>query len=202
MKNIENVTAYDGYNFKIKINDPGENFCEKLIINVPGSGANTYDNTRKWPDGKTFNYHDLFADEFCKRGIAYCSYNTRGVDMGNEEPLFADINDNEYKKYLPSNSIKDIEAIVLHLKNQNKYKNSRIFLLGGSEGTIIAPLVALNNNVRIDGLLLFGYCNENLKDTLTWQLSGNSELIYWLIFLIMTKKVISQKNTLIQINTR
>jgi pimeloyl-ACP methyl ester carboxylesterase len=94
--------------------------------------------------------------------------------------LFADINDTEYKKYLPSNSVKDIEAIVLHLKNKNKYKNSRIFLLGGSEGTIIAPLAALNNNVRIDGLLLFGYCNENLKDTLTWQLSGNSELIYWL----------------------
>jgi predicted esterase len=117
-----------------------------------------------------------------------CSYNTRGVDMGNEEPLFADINDKEYKKYLPSNSVKDIEAIVLHLKNQNKYKNSKIFLLGGSEGTIIAPLVALNNNVRIDGLLLFGYCNENLKDTLTWQLSGNSELIYWLYFFDYDKK--------------
>lgn len=52
-------------------------------------------------------------------------------------------------------------------------------MLGWSEGTIIAPLAALNTKTRIHALLLAGYCNENLRDTLTWQLSGNTVFMLW-----------------------
>ncbi|NLC16456.1 MAG: hypothetical protein GX756_01050 [Clostridiales bacterium] len=40
-------------------------------------------------------------------------------------------------------------------------------------------MVALNNNVKVDALLLAGYCNENLKDVLVYQLQGNSEFTLW-----------------------
>jgi len=170
---------HDGHFTKIKYSYPKEAFIEKLVIYVNGSGPNTYDNKHKWHDGTTSNYHDFFANEFIKRGIAYCRYNTRGVDTDETPPLYAKINDDEYKTYLPSNSVKDIEAIINHLKQKDKFKSAKVYLLGWSEGTIIAPLVALNDNVKVDALLLAGYCNENLKDILTYQLQGYALFTYW-----------------------
>lgn len=179
MNIIEQVRLYDGYTLKVKVVYPDKTKIEKLVIYINGSGANTYENKRGWIDGTTFKYHDFFAYEFSKRNIAYCSYNTRGVDVGEDEPGFATINEDEYLKYLPSNSVKDIESIIVHMLNIPAFRNSKIYLLGWSEGTIIAPLVALNAKVKIDGLLLAGYCNENLKETLTWQFSGNAEYTIW-----------------------
>ena len=157
---------HDDCLIKIKYSYPEDSLIEKLVVFVNGSGPNTYENRRQWVDGTIFNYHDLFIEEFNKRGIAYCSYNTRGVNMGAHPPLYADINDQEYKTYLPSNSVKDLETIINHLRQKNIFKNVKIYLLGWSEGTIIGPIVALNNCVKIDALLLAGYCNENLKDIL------------------------------------
>lgn len=182
MKNIkttEAITLHNNCVIKIKFSYPEDAVIGKLVVFVNGSGPNTYENKRRWVDGTIFNYHDLFADEFNKRGIAYCSYNTRGVDMGDSPPLYAEINDDGYKTYLPSNSVKDIESIIDFLKQKHEFKNAKIYLLGWSEGTIIAPLAALNNKTKADALLLAGYCNENLKDILIYQLHGNAELTLW-----------------------
>lgn len=177
MDKIEIVTLYDGATTKIKYSYPEYRQVDKLVIYVNGSGPSTYDNKRRSFDGNTFYYHDFFRNKFVRRGIAYCSYNTRGVDLGDIEPLFIQINDAEYKKYLPSNSVKDVESIISHLTDKPIFKNTKIYLLGWSEGSIIAPLVALNKKVRVDALLLAGYVNENMKDTMIWQLSGNSSYL-------------------------
>lgn len=176
---IESIRLHDGHFTKIKYSYPKKALIEKLVIYVNGSGPNTYDIKHKWHDGTTSNYHDFFASEFNKRGIAYCRYNTRGVDTDKTPPLYAKINDDECKTYLPSNSVKDIETIINHLKQKDKFKSAKVYLLGWSEGTIIAPLVALNKNVKVDALLLAGYCIENLKDILTYQLQGYALFTYW-----------------------
>lgn len=175
---IEKIDLYDGSNTKIKYSYPENTLVDKLVIFVNGSGQNTYDNKRRGVGGLPFNYYDYFKNEFIKHGVAFCSYNTRGVDVGENEPLFTELNDNEYKKYLPSNSVKDVESIIQHLLSKHEFKNAKIFLLGWSEGAIIAPLVALNKKVKVDALLLAGYVNENMRDTMIWQLSGNSSYIY------------------------
>lgn len=188
LNKIEAVTLHDNCVIKIKYSYPENVLIKKLVIYVNGSGPNTYDNKRQWIDGTTFNYHDLFVNEFNKRGIAYCSYNTRGVDVGEKPPFYAEIKDEEYKTYLPSNSVKDIEYIINFLKQKDEFKDAKIYLLGWSEGTIIAPLVALNNNVKVDALLLAGYCNENLRDILTYQLQGNAEFTLWRRYFDYDKK--------------
>ncbi len=179
MNKIDTVAAYDGYPLKVKYTYPENGQVDKIVIYVNGSGPSTYDNKRKWIDGTFFNYHDFFADEFLKRNIAYCTYNTRGVEIGDTAPFFVTIDDEAYLKYLPSNSVRDVEAIINHLLKIGAFAHSKVYLLGWSEGTIIAPLVALNGNVKVDALLLAGYANENLKDIMTWQFSGNLELTIW-----------------------
>lgn len=168
------ITAADGYILEAMLSVPDIS-PEKLVVYVNGSGPNTYNIKRQKPDGTFYNYHDYFANEFTNRKIAYCRYSTRGVRDGDTAPYFVDIDDEQYKTYLPHNSVSDVECIIKHIRK--KYPDISVYLLGWSEGTIIAPLVVQNGNVRVDGLLLCGYCNENLRDTLIWQLSGNTSLI-------------------------
>ncbi|MBQ0092234.1 MAG: hypothetical protein KBS45_02755 [Clostridiales bacterium] len=174
MDKIETIPLYDGCETKVKYSYPDNLPVDKLVIYVNGSGQSTYDNKRKNPNGGFFNYHDFFRNEFVSDNIAYCSYNTRGVEMGDSEPLFASINEDEYKKYKPLNTVRDIESIIRYLTDLPEFQNAKIILLGWSEGTIIAPLVAFRRISKVDALLLAGYCNENMKDVLIWQLSGNA----------------------------
>lgn len=63
------------------------------------------------------------------------------------------------------------------MKHDSRLLDSKIALLGCSEGTIIASMVADRKIVTIDGLLLFGYANDNLFDIIKWQYSGKASMI-------------------------
>jgi pimeloyl-ACP methyl ester carboxylesterase len=147
-----------------------------LIIFVHGTGPNTYLNKRKIGNIE-FNYFDLFADEFNKRGIGFFTYNRRGVEIGETPPYYDKIDSVKYSKYLPVTEAEDVESIVSQFKHDPRFLNSKIALLGCSEGTIIASMVADRKVAQVDGLLLFGYANDNLFDIITWQYSGNASMI-------------------------
>jgi pimeloyl-ACP methyl ester carboxylesterase len=176
---ILQIKSFDGYPLTGKLDLPtGVSTVSTLVIFVPGTGPNTYDNHRLM--GTTeFNYYDLFAQELAKRQVGFFRYNTRGVEKGTEPPTYDTINKEEYKKYTPENQAKDIEIMVTELKKNESLKNAKIVLLGWSEGTIIAPLVAKRNHVEISSLMLAGYCNEKMSDIIKWQLSGDATMIFY-----------------------
>ena len=168
------ITSFDGYTFKGRLTMPSGGNISKLVIYVNGSGANTYDNRRSG-----FNYFDTFADEFSNRGIAFFSYNTRGVDIGDNPPLYNTINDEEYLSYLPLNLVEDVYYMIKSIKENDRLKDCKVYLLAWSEGTIIAPLVAEKYPNMIDGLFLAGYANQNMKDILIWQNTGGSSYVWF-----------------------
>lgn len=148
-----------------------------LVIFVHGTGPNTYLNKRKIGNIE-FNYFDLFADEFNKRNIGFFSYNRRGVEVGGDTPPYYDrIDSAKYSKYLPLTEAKDVESIIFKLRSDSRFSNSKIALLGCSEGTIIASMVADRKIEKVDALLLFGYVNDNLFDVIKWQNSGKASMI-------------------------
>ncbi len=173
------IKSFDGYTLTGKLDLPaGASTVSTLVIFVPGTGPNTYDNHRLV--GKTeFNYYDLFSQELAKRQVGFFRYNTRGVEEGSEPPTYDTINKEEYKKYTPENQAKDIEVMVTELKKNEKLKNAKVVLLGWSEGTIVASLVAERKNVDISSLMLAGYCNEKMQDIIEWQLSGDSSMVFY-----------------------
>ncbi|MEG0570426.1 MAG: alpha/beta fold hydrolase [Oscillospiraceae bacterium] len=171
---IIEITSFDEYKFKGKLTVPQNGDVQKLVIYINGSGANTYDNKRNG-----FNYFDLFADEFSKRDIAFFSYNTRGCDIGENQPMYVDINYDEYKSYLPLNSVEDIYHMIKTIKAKKYFENCKIYLPGWSEGTIIAPLVAEKYPDMIDGILLAGYVNKNMRDVLEWQNNGGASMAWY-----------------------
>ncbi len=173
------IRSFDGCTLSGKLDFPtGASSVSTLVIFVPGTGPNTYDNHRLIGN-QEFNYYDLFAQELGKRQIAFFRYNTRGVEAGDKPPMYNSVNMEEYKKYTPENQAKDIEVMVTELKKNEKLKNAKVVLLGWSEGTIIAPLVAERKIVDISSLMLAGYCNEKMQDIIEWQLSGASSMIFY-----------------------
>jgi len=172
---ILEIISFDGYTLKGRLTLPeGENPVSTLVIFVNSSGANTYINRRPG-----FNFFDTFSNEFSSLGIAFFSYSTRGVSLGETPPMFSEINEEAYQTYLPLNSVEDIYYMINALRKNERLKDSKIMLLGGSEGTIIAPLVAEKYPNSVDGLFLWGYTNQNMRDILTWQNTGGPSMAWY-----------------------
>jgi pimeloyl-ACP methyl ester carboxylesterase len=175
--NIIKIELSDGEVINGKLDLPQDSCNVPLIVVfVPGTGPNTYLNKRNFGNIE-FNYFDLFATEFTKKGIGFLTYNRRGVEIGDRPPYYDKIDSAKYVKYTPSREVFDIESIISTLKKDIRFKNTKIALLGASEGTIIASIVADRKVEGVDGLFLFGYANDNLYEIIKWQLSGAASII-------------------------
>ena len=170
------IQGADGAAFEGKLRMPDAEEVRRVVIYVNGSGPNTYDNRRQIGE-QDFRYHDLFADTLVEKGVAYFSYNTRGVTPTDEGPLYYEMDDAAYQGYKPSNQIHDVESIITRLQEIEALKDAEIYLLGWSEGTMIAPQVALAGNTRVDRLLLAGYMHRPMAEILEWQQSGQSSMV-------------------------
>lgn len=172
---IFNFTTFDNLTLQGKLSLPmGDYDIDKLVIYVNGSGANTYDNKRTG-----FNYFDLFREQYINRGIAFFSYSTRGCKPGNNPPFYVDIDFEQYQTYLPLNSVEDLYYMISALKSKDRLHNCKVYLLGWSEGTIIATLFAEKYPSLVSGLLLAGYVNQNMKEVLVWQNDGSSSMVWY-----------------------
>ena len=172
------VDAYDGYPLQGKLDLPASGTADKLVVFVNGSGPNTYDNHRAMGETE-FNYFDVFAEQLTARNIAFFRMSTRGVTPGDTPPLYAQIDEEAYRTYIPSNTVRDVEAAIMALKADERLKDAKVYLLGWSEGTAIAPLVAQRAQAPVDALLLAGYMNERMEDVLTWQQTGGSRMVFY-----------------------
>jgi len=148
----------------------------KLVFFVHSTGPHTYADHRK--SGNTeFNYFDLFAHEFSSRGIAFFSYSRRGVYPSESPPYYDSIDRKKYSRYLPSIEANDIVLAINQLLKDKRLKKAKVILLGWSEGSILAPMVAELKKAKVDALVLAGYANDNMIDLIKWQNSGESSMI-------------------------
>ena len=147
-----------------------------LVIFVQGTGPGTYLTKRK-RGGKTFNYFDYFAKQFNDLGIAFFSYNKRGVTNGETPPGFDEVDREKFRKVIPSVEVPDLGTIIDSLKKNARLTNCNVVLLGHSEGTVIAAMAAETFPDKIDAIFLAGYAHENMYDIIAWQHSGNASMI-------------------------
>ncbi|MCB8933177.1 MAG: alpha/beta fold hydrolase [Chthonomonadaceae bacterium] len=174
---IVEIRLFDGETLTGKLDLPDTSGpVKEVVVFIHGTGPGTYLDRRKIST-KEFNYFDLFATEFNKRGIGFFSYSKRGVTLGTEPPTFETIDRVKFAKVVPSVEVKDIASVVSFLKGRDRLAQAKIVLLGWSEGTILAAMAAENPKSGIDALLLAGYANENLYDVIQWQYSGASSML-------------------------
>jgi len=174
---LKTVQLNDGESLIGRLSLPEGNANVSLVvIFIPGTGPNTYLNKRKIGN-KEFNYYDLFEAEFLKRGIGFFTYNRRGVELGDKPPYYDTIDSAKYAKHTPKREVLDVESILSDLRKDDRLKETKIALLGASEGTIIAAMVADRMVEKVDDLLLFGYANDNMFDIIKWQFSGVTSIM-------------------------
>jgi hypothetical protein len=84
------IPSFDGVEIVGRLAFPDAHFSNKLIIDVPGTGPNTYENFRRLPNGRSFRYNGMIADAFRSRGMAYFSFNTRYTTSDTAHPPYFD----------------------------------------------------------------------------------------------------------------
>ena len=166
----------DGETTKGKLHLPEATTVNTLVIFIHGTGPNTYENPREVA-GKKFKYYDMFGEEFARRGIAFFSYNRRGCEIGTEPPNVDKVDREKFNKGVPSVEVADIGKIIAELRKHKSLNKAKVVLLGWSEGTMIASMVAEVKENEVAGLLLAGYAHENLFNTIKWQYSGASSML-------------------------
>lgn len=164
---IKTLELSDGEKTTTRLCLPENGKVNTIVIAIHGTGPNTYLTKRQ-----KFNYYDVLANGFCEQGVGFFTYNRRGVELGETAPWFDEVDSLKYAKSLPHIEAADIETMVGFLKNDERFKNSKIILYGISEGTIIASMVAERQNVKIDALFLHGYAHDNMFDIIKWQNTG------------------------------
>lgn len=174
---IVKVKLFDGETLTGKLQLPSDaGKIKEIVIFIHGTGPGTYLD-RRVIGGVDFNYFDVFADEFNKRGIAFFSYSKRGVEVADEPPMFEKVDRETFKKVVPSIEVKDIASTIKFLRKNKRLKKAKIVLLGWSEGTVIAAKVAEDKKNKVAALFLAGYVHENMFDVIKWQYSGASSMI-------------------------
>lgn len=177
---VRTIPSFDAYPLEGRLYLPSDQSPRALVIYVNGSGPNTNQNTRQLSADATFSYFDLVASGFNEVGAAFLSYSTRGVTASDTPPFYHTIDPQAYQTYLPEHSVQDVAAIVRALRTDSRLHDCPIYLLGWSEGTMIAPKVA--QLVPVDGLLLAGYVNGTMQQVLDWQQTGGSSMVTYCLY--------------------
>ena len=155
---------------KLHLPDNDERIKE-IVIFVHGTGPNTYENMRQI-GGLKFKYYDMFGEEFTRHGIAFFTYNRRGVEIGEEPPYFDKVDRKKYRRAVPSVEVKDLAKMIRTLRDHIRLTSAKVVLLGSSEGAMIASLAAEDRANNIAALLLVGYPNDSMFDVIKWQFSA------------------------------
>jgi len=156
---------------------PDDRDFNSIVLAIHGTGIQNHLNLRKGL--YHFNFYDELATAFCSRGVAFFTYDRRGVtvDKDGEPPYYSKLDTLKYLKYTPLREAEDVENMVTSLKMEKNLKDCRIILYGLSEGSIVAALVAERNRVKVNAIFMQGYDNENLFDIIKWQNQGYGVMI-------------------------
>ncbi len=142
------------------------------ILLITGSGAEDMNETagfvrinettgeKEYPPVPFFQ----IAQYLSERGFAVLRYDKRGVGE-NHTILDANVWGN-----LTMDDLKqDAEKALAVLMQQPEVDNSKITILGHSEGTTLAPRVAVDNPDKVDNIVLMGTLAQNMTDILNFQ---------------------------------
>ena len=171
-------TSHDGYPMFGKLTMPESAGRHPVVIYVQTAEGMTVDMKRPKPGGGTFNYFDLYREKLPEMNVAFFSYEGRGVSMGGEPPRYEKIDWEIYNTSTLDNKVRDLLSAVQIVQKQPGIDTSQIFLMGASEGTLLASEAASRVPKQIKGLILYGVMSSNMRDTFKFILTDGGFITY------------------------
>src|SRR5215472_9557817 len=105
------------------------------------------------------------APYLSERGFAVLQYDKRGTNGVNHTIIDTNI----WGNATVNNLIHDAEKALNVLIQQPEVDPKRVSIVGHSEGTIIAPRVAIDNSTKVKNIILMGTVAQNLGDVVFHQ---------------------------------
>lgn len=168
-------SAADGTPLHAKLSVPaGATGRVPVVFNLHGAGPRNYDHPVRYRDSdgqiRSLKYYDYYARELARRGMAFFRMSKRGctVDAAGQSQVDRAV----FSKATSTVLLDDYQRGLDTLRQRKDIDPSRIMLLGGSEGTRLAPQLALRSPSGIAGLLLMSHQSDNIRDTVVWQNSA------------------------------
>lgn len=149
-----------------------------IVVAVQTAEGATIDMKRPLGNGKTFNYFDLYREQLAAMDIGFFSYEGRGIRMGDAPPRYETIDRELYNSSTLANKVQDVLTAVDTVHQQEGLQNVPVFLLGASEGTLLAAEAASMKPDKVAGLVLYGVMARNLRETFRFIMSGGEFLKY------------------------
>ena len=143
------------------------------ILLITGSGAEDMNETagfvrinettgeKEYPPVPFFQ----IAQYLSERGFAVLRYDKRGV--GENHTI---LDANVWGNLTIDDLRQDAEKVLAVLLQQPEVDNSKITIIGHSEGTTLAPRVAIVNPDKVDNIVLMGMLAQNMTDILHFQI--------------------------------
>jgi pimeloyl-ACP methyl ester carboxylesterase len=173
-------TSYDGYEMFGKLTIPTSGRSHPVVIYVQTAEGMTVDMKRQKSRDTTFNYFDLYREKLPEMNVAFFSYEGRGIRMGDKPPRYETINWDIYNTSMLENKVRDLMSAVQIVKKQPGINSSRIFLIGASEGTLLAAEAAMRSRGQIRGLILYGVLTTNMRENFKYIVTDGA-FLPWII---------------------
>ncbi|MFN2492305.1 MAG: alpha/beta hydrolase family protein [Pyrinomonadaceae bacterium] len=169
-------TSHDGYPMFGKLTIPTSRGKHPVVIYVQTAEGMTVDMKRQKRGGATFNYFDLYRAKLPEINVAFFSYEGRGIRMADKPPRYETINSDIYNTSTLENKVRDVMTAVQIIKKQPDINPARIFLMGASEGTLLAAEAAARSRGQIRGLILYGVLTTNMRENFKYIVTDGSFL--------------------------
>jgi uncharacterized protein len=142
------------------------------VLLITGSGAEDMNETtgyiridnatgsKIYPSTPFFQIAEYLSD----RGFVTLRYDKRGVGTN-----FTILDSNVWGNLTINDIEQDANKALAVLTQQPEVDNSKITVLGHSEGTVIAPRVAIDNPSKVKNIVLMGALAQNMSEILEFQ---------------------------------
>lgn len=169
---IVRFTATDGTPLEGKLSIPrGAEGRVPVLFVLHGAGPRNYDHALRYRDSagvvQTVRYYDYFAWQLAERGMALFRMSKRGT--ASDSTGRPTVDRKVFSTATPSVLLADYARGLAAVRGEAGVDSDRIVLFGSSEGTRLAPQLALRAPDGIRGLVLTAYAADNSRETVTWQ---------------------------------
>jgi dienelactone hydrolase len=174
--------SHDGHEMFGKLVTPEGRGPFPVVVYVQTAEGMTVDMKRPLGAGKTFNYFDLYRTKLPEMGVAFFSYEGRGVTMGDQPPRYEKIDKTVYDTSTLQNKVYDIVSATAAIRSRSDIDRSKVFLMGASEGTLLSAQAAATVPDLYAGLVLYGVMTSNMRYTFDYIMTDGALLTFRLAF--------------------
>lgn len=169
--------SHDGHAMLGKLTVPAAKKPRAVVVYVQTAEGMTVDMKR--PVGReTFNYFDVYRTRLPELEVAFFSYEGRGIKTGDKPPRFEVIDRAVYDTSTLDNKVLDALSAVATVQDQLGPQPPPVFLMGASEGTLLAAEAAARKPKAVAGLILYGVMSANMQETFRYINTAGAMLAY------------------------